>query len=109
MKLSGSYSTDPYYVHQQGLYFDGTNYIQAASSTTGVLFGRSSFTVEFWFRPYQAFATGQYLLEKESSAGSTYFSLQLLTGSKVRVTLNGQNLDFSTTYTNGTSYFNHIM
>ena len=61
--VAGDTTVDPIQVHNQGLYFDGTN---TAYSSTAALLTRSSFTMELWFRPYQDLATGQYLVRKAS-------------------------------------------
>ena len=89
-------SYDPIYVHNQGLYFDGTSHIRTANTwTQGDQF---SFTYEGWIRPTDAALSGD-LLEFEITPGQFDSSIGF-NGNNVNINFQGTTLDIPITYTN---------
>eukprot|EP00347_Sterkiella_histriomuscorum_P024339 403331469 len=90
-------ATDPYFVHQQGLFFNGLTKIVSKSA---IRFARASFTQEFWFRPYQNLGSGQLLMRKASSATAYKFSVGFNQNInyQVAVTLDATTIYFTISY-----------
>lgn len=88
-------SYDPIYVHNQGLYFDGTSHIRTGTKWTQT--EEYSFTYEGWVRPQSATLDGD-LLAFESSPNVKDFSISF-NGNNIDVDFLGTIVSIPITYT----------
>jgi hypothetical protein len=88
-------SYDPVYVHNQGIYFDGTSHIRTTNKwTQGEVY---SFTYEGWIRPMTATLAGD-LLEFEIAPGETDASIGF-NGNTIVTNIQGVSVSIPITYT----------
>lgn len=93
--LDDQTSYDPVYVHNQGLYFDGTSQIRTTAGFTQN--NQNSFTVEGWIRPAATNLEGELLsFEQTTNVNDASISLN---GTNIQVNLGGVTASIPITYT----------
>jgi hypothetical protein len=93
--LDDQTSYDPIYVHNQGLYFDGTSHIRTTNTFTQT--DETSLTYEAWIRPTSGTLTGD-LLAFENNPGNTDAGISF-NGNNIEFDLGGQTASIPITYT----------